>query len=170
MDTAFDWCISMPKHFILKPANVLLTPMKGNSNYYLYGKRSEIGVCMYDKKLQLMERKGESITESNLIRLELRIKPKLKNQRILDDDLSWLKCHFDKIVFVPDVSSVSRSLERDTDKQAFRKIRRRQRQDWAGIDRQTRKRIRAAVRSHAVDLFEMFLCNNLQRDVFWHTG
>lgn len=169
LDIAFDWSLPMSKHFILKPVNVKMKEM-GNSNYYLYGQRNELSVCMYDKKEELTERKGIIIDDENMIRLELRVRPKIKNQRLLDGDFSWLKKQVDRIFFVPNGTAVIKSLEREKDKRIFRNVKRRRMQDWSGVDRQPRKRIREAVKSNAVDLFELFQQYELHKDILWNAG
>ncbi|MGG0755773.1 hypothetical protein [Brevibacillus laterosporus] len=169
LDIAFDWSLPMSKHFILKPVNVKMKEM-GNGNYYLYGQRNELSVCMYDKKKELAERKGIVIDDENMIRLELRVRPKIKNQRLLDGDFSWLKKQFDRIFFVPNGTAVIKSLKRENDKRIFRNVKRRRMQEWSGVDRQTRKRIREAVKFNAVDLFELFQQYELHKDILWNAG
>lgn len=165
LDIAFDWKTSMSSHFLLKPPNAKGKLLE-NGNHYVRSFKSEERALVYDKKKQLMEEKNVHIPEDHLTRLEVRIYPKLRHQR-LGENLVWIEKVLKKFVFVPDASVVSRSLTSKSDKDTFRKVRRRTKNEWVGINDRQKKRIRAEVTRHSVDLFKIFLQEGLDEDLRW---
>lgn len=167
LDIACDWLIPMSKQFLLRNANVVIKTFQGNDNYYLYGERNQARAVVYDKKRQLLEKKGITIEEEALTRLELRIRPLLKKQTTMKE-LSWLKQQLDKFVFLSDVSMVSRQLTKQEDKVAFRAVRRRQGKDWIGIGERQKQRIRKVIKENAVDLYKLFVESGSVDEVNWN--
>ncbi len=167
MDIAFDWSIPITQHFMWRNGNVRKDTFQNNQNYYLYGKRNESRAVMYDKKLQLNNKKNIEIPDEHLTRLEVRIRPKLKNQSANATNLEWLKKHLDKFVFVENVVKLSRSLK-GQDKKAFRALRRNANMDWLAYGGDSvKRRIRQKAKEQSVNLFDLFVAHGAERDIIW---
>jgi len=165
IDIAFDWLIPINNHFIWKNVNIKRESFLGNQNYYLYGERSENRAIIYDKKLQLKTKKNIEIPVEHLTRLEIRIRPKLKNQSANATNLEWLKKHLDKFTFVENAMKLSRSLK-GQDAKAFRALRRNASMNWEAYGGDSvKRRIRKKAKEQSVNLYELFTINYLEKNI-----
>lgn len=156
-DIAFDWTMPLSNHFMWINGNVKKKTFKENQNYYLYGERNECRAVLYDKKLQMKLKKGIDFPDEYLTRLEVRIRPNMKQQSGYLNDLQWLKKHMDKFVFIENVVKLSRSLI-EQDKKAFRALRRNLKMDWTEYGGESaRRRIREKSKEQSVDLFQILM-------------
>ncbi|QLG37642.1 hypothetical protein MKY42_32455 [Paenibacillus sp. FSL W7-1088] len=165
MDIAYDWSTPISQHFIWKNANVKKDEVIGNQNYYLYGIRSENRAVIYDKKLQLKQKKNIEIPEEHLTRLEIRIRPKLNNLSVSANNLEWLRKHLDKFIFVENAAKLSRCLK-EQDRKAFRALRRNTRMDWSAYGGDSvKRRIREKAKEQSVNLFDLFMSHRVQMNM-----
>ncbi|GGG15507.1 hypothetical protein [Paenibacillus aceti] len=154
LDIAFDYYESIDRSFLLRSGKSKFKPYKGTSNYYYYGDRNSKKICHYDKKNQLLERKNIVIDEDVLTRFEVRLRPKLKDRHLINGDFGWVQNELSTIKFVANSGVITKHLKTKEDKQYFRNIKRRQKQDWTSIPRSNKTRIRKVIDEHAIDLHE----------------
>lgn len=166
VDIAYDWLMPNTMTYLYRNGNAKVVTFSDNNNYYMYGRRNESRAVVYDKKLQLRTKKNVEIEEEALTRLEIRVRPKLNSQSSIDE-LSWLKKHIDKFVFVSDTSKLSRLLSTE-DSKAFRKVRRRVSKDWSGISERRQRRIKKTIKENSVDLYELFEEYGCHYDIDWN--